>query len=184
MVVGIAVAAGLPLPLLPLQILFLNLVTDVFPAFALAMGEGGGDVMRRPPRDPQEPIVTGPLWTLVAAQSFVMTLATLAAMALARDGFDARGRRRRHRVVSDARAGADLARVQHGRSRPAAARQRRDPQPLCLGRRVLCLGLIATPATCRPWPRCSSSRPAGPGLRPWSLISMMLVRIVTCRHQE
>ena len=41
MVVGIAVAVGLPLPLLPLQILFLNLVTDVFPAFALAMGEGG-----------------------------------------------------------------------------------------------------------------------------------------------
>ena len=30
----------LPLPLLPLQILYLNLVTDVFPAFALAMGEG------------------------------------------------------------------------------------------------------------------------------------------------
>ena len=58
MVVGIAVAVGLPLPLLPLQILFLNLVTDVFPAFALAMGEGGQDVMHRPPRDPQEPIVT------------------------------------------------------------------------------------------------------------------------------
>jgi Ca2+-transporting ATPase len=86
MVVGIAVAAGLPLPLLPLQILFLNLVTDVFPAFALAMSEGGGDVMRRPPRDPKEPIVTGPLWTLVAAQGLAMTLATLAAMALARDG--------------------------------------------------------------------------------------------------
>jgi Ca2+-transporting ATPase len=91
MVVGIAVTAGLPLPLLPLQILFLNLVTDVFPAFALAMSEGGGDVMRRPPRDPEEPIVTGPLWTLVAAQSFVMTLATLVAMALARDGFGLEG---------------------------------------------------------------------------------------------
>jgi Ca2+-transporting ATPase len=91
MVVGIAVAAGLPLPLLPLQILFLNLVTDVFPAFALAMSEGGGDVMRRPPRNPEEPIVTGPLWTLVAAQGFAMTLATLAAMALARDGFGLEG---------------------------------------------------------------------------------------------
>ena len=91
MVVGIAVTAGLPLPLLPLQILSLNLVTDVFPAFALAMSEGGGDVMRRPPRNPKEPIVTGPLWTLVAAQSFVMTLATLVAMALARDGFGLEG---------------------------------------------------------------------------------------------
>jgi Ca2+-transporting ATPase len=91
MVVGIAMAAGLPLPLLPLQILFLNLVTDVFPAFALAMSEGGGDVMRRPPRNPAEPIVTGPLWTLVAAQGFAMTLATLAAMALARDGIGLEG---------------------------------------------------------------------------------------------
>ena len=85
MVVGTAVAAGLPLPLLPLQILFLNLVTDVFPAFALAMSEGAGDVMRRPPRDPKEPIVTARLWALVAAQGFAMTVATLAAMMLARD---------------------------------------------------------------------------------------------------
>lgn len=36
-VVGLAVGAGLPAPLLPLQILFPNLVTDVFPAFALGM---------------------------------------------------------------------------------------------------------------------------------------------------
>ena len=40
LIVGLAILFGLPLPLLPLQILFLNLVTDVFPAFALAMGEG------------------------------------------------------------------------------------------------------------------------------------------------
>ena len=40
LVVGLAVLSTLPLPMLPLQILYLNLVTDVFPAFALAMGEG------------------------------------------------------------------------------------------------------------------------------------------------
>jgi Ca2+-transporting ATPase len=85
MVVGIAVAAGLPLPLLPLQILFLNLVTDVFPAFALAMGEGGEDVMRRPPRNPKEPIVSRPQWILVAAQGLVMMIAALGATSLARD---------------------------------------------------------------------------------------------------
>ena len=55
--VGLAILFGLPLPLLPLQILFLNLVTDVFPAFALAMGEGERDVLNRPPRDPKEPIL-------------------------------------------------------------------------------------------------------------------------------
>ncbi len=40
LVVGLAVLSTLPLPVMPLQILYLNLVTDVFPAFALAMGEG------------------------------------------------------------------------------------------------------------------------------------------------
>lgn len=80
MVVGIAVAAGLPLPLLPLQILFLNLVTDVFPAFALAMGEGDDDVMRRRPRDPREPIVTRHQWLLIVVHGTIMTVATLAAM--------------------------------------------------------------------------------------------------------
>jgi magnesium-transporting ATPase (P-type) len=44
----VCVVAGLPLPLLPLQILFLNLVTDVFPAFALATGEGEEDVHKKP----------------------------------------------------------------------------------------------------------------------------------------
>ena len=54
MVVGLAVLAGFPLPLQPLQILFLNLVTDIFPAFALGMGRGEQDVLARPPRDPGE----------------------------------------------------------------------------------------------------------------------------------
>ena len=57
LVVGLAVLSTLPLPLLPLQILYLNLVTDVFPAFALAMGEGEPGILKRPPRDPQEPIL-------------------------------------------------------------------------------------------------------------------------------
>ena len=54
LVVGLAVGIGLPSPLLPLQILFLNLVTDVFPAFALGLGKGDDEVMRQPPRDPAE----------------------------------------------------------------------------------------------------------------------------------
>jgi len=41
-VVSLATDAGTQLSILPLQILFLNLVTDVFPALALGVGEGDG----------------------------------------------------------------------------------------------------------------------------------------------
>lgn len=83
LVVGLAVGAGLPVPLLPLQILFLNLVTDVFPAFALGLGRGDGNVMRRPPRDPAEAIVDRQRWMLIGALGAAITLATLGAFGLA-----------------------------------------------------------------------------------------------------
>ncbi|KAB2914421.1 MAG: cation-transporting P-type ATPase [Hyphomicrobiaceae bacterium] len=84
MIVGLAILAGLPLPLLPLQILFLNLVTDVFPAFALAMGEGADDTMRRPPRDPKQPIVGQSDWISVAGHGLAITAATLGAVEISR----------------------------------------------------------------------------------------------------
>ncbi|ADZ71053.1 cation-translocating P-type ATPase [Polymorphum gilvum] len=80
LVVGLAILFALPLPLLPLQILYLNLVTDVFPAFALAMGEGERNVMARPPRPPGEPIL-GPLqWSGIVAHGVALTAGTLAAL--------------------------------------------------------------------------------------------------------
>ncbi len=60
--VGVAALLNLPSPLLPLQILFLNLVTDVFPALALGLGKGEEDIMEQPPRDPKEPILTREDW--------------------------------------------------------------------------------------------------------------------------
>ncbi|MBU2484202.1 MAG: cation-translocating P-type ATPase, partial [Alphaproteobacteria bacterium] len=83
LVVGLAVGVGLPAPLLPLQILFLNLVTDVFPAFALGLGRGDAHVMARPPRDPKEQIVDRPRWWLIGVLGGAITLATLAAFLLA-----------------------------------------------------------------------------------------------------
>ena len=80
MVVGLAVLSTLPLPILPLQILYLNVVTDVFPAFALAMGEGRDDILGRPPRDPKEPILGRPQWARIALHAAVMTAATFAAL--------------------------------------------------------------------------------------------------------
>ncbi len=83
LVVTVAVGAGLPAPLLPLQILYLNLVTDVFPAFALGLGQGDGREMRRPPRDPSEPIIGRSGWLRISALGAAQTIATLMAFVLA-----------------------------------------------------------------------------------------------------
>jgi Ca2+-transporting ATPase len=88
LVVGLAILSTLPLPILPLQILYLNLVTDVFPAFALAMGEGEPGVLRRPPRDPKEPILGRSQWTTIVLQSLALTAGTFGALAVARLGLD------------------------------------------------------------------------------------------------
>lgn len=53
---GLAIAAGLPLPLLPVQLLWLNLVTNGIQDVALACEPGEGDVLQRRPRSPREPI--------------------------------------------------------------------------------------------------------------------------------
>ncbi|MFH2127806.1 MAG: cation-translocating P-type ATPase [Pseudomonadota bacterium] len=72
-----------PLPLLPLQILFLNLVTDVFPALALAAGEGTPGLMNLPPRGGTEPILTRARWFSVMVYGLFITSCVLAALALA-----------------------------------------------------------------------------------------------------
>ncbi len=66
--------------LLPLQILFLNMVTDVFPALALGLGKGDKTVMDRPPRDPKDLIVSNKGWVTIGLYSFLMTLAVIAAV--------------------------------------------------------------------------------------------------------
>ena len=82
LIVGLAVGSGLPTPLLPLQILFLNLVTDVFPAFALGLGKGDENVMARPPRDPREAIVDRSRWIQIGVLGSLITIVTLGAFAL------------------------------------------------------------------------------------------------------
>ncbi|MDL2718135.1 MAG: cation-transporting P-type ATPase [Acidobacteriota bacterium] len=54
----VAVVTNLPLPMSPLQLLWLNLVVHIFPAVALVLVPGEQGVMTRPPRDPNEPLLT------------------------------------------------------------------------------------------------------------------------------
>ncbi len=60
-VVSFSAISGMPLPLLPLQILWINLVTDTIPATALAVDPAEKGIMKRPPRKRDENIIMGML---------------------------------------------------------------------------------------------------------------------------
>jgi Ca2+-transporting ATPase len=82
--VGIASLADWPLPIRPLQILFLNVITDVFPALALSAGEGSPEkVMNRPPRPNNESVIGRPQWKAISTWSAAVTACVLGALLFA-----------------------------------------------------------------------------------------------------
>ena len=83
MVVFAASLVAAPMPLLPLQILFLNLVTDVFPALALGVGKGNPGIMESPPRPADQPILPARGWLSVGGYGLLLTISVLTAFTLA-----------------------------------------------------------------------------------------------------
>jgi len=69
---------GLPIPLLPIMILWLNLVTDGPPAVALSMDPANDEVMQRPPRSPKEGILHGTLTFILASTIIQLTVEIVA----------------------------------------------------------------------------------------------------------
>ncbi len=78
-----AALIGLPLPLLPLHLLWINLVTDGLPALALVTDPTAADAMRRPPRQPQEAILGRREWRTVIFTGLLQAAVTLAVFAWA-----------------------------------------------------------------------------------------------------
>ena len=72
-----SLAMGLTLPLLPIQLLYLNLVTDTFPGIALAMEPGHHDVLNQPPRNKKERILNKELIPFLILMAGVMVLGTI-----------------------------------------------------------------------------------------------------------
>jgi len=75
--------AGMPIPLRPVQLLWLNLVSDGAPALALGLEKGDPDVMKQPPRSPTEPVINRDMAIGIGVVSVVDALAILGVFYLA-----------------------------------------------------------------------------------------------------
>jgi P-type Ca2+ transporter type 2C len=99
LVVFVAILAGWPLPLAALQVLWLNMITDVFPALALALEPSSPDAMRRPPLDPREPLMNRRFTALIAWQGGLLAAVTLLAYWVGMRWYGAAGDGLRHAVT-------------------------------------------------------------------------------------
>jgi Ca2+-transporting ATPase len=140
-VVAGAVAFGLSSPLTPLQLLWLNLVTDLAPGLALGLEPRDPDLMQQPPRDPKEPIVPGPMLRRILAESAAIAAGTLAVygIGIARHGLG---------PVAQSMAFASLLSSQllhvgwaRAGERPASTGSRGRKNPYLLGAMVLSVAL-------------------------------------------
>jgi Ca2+-transporting ATPase len=77
--VFVAISLGFPSPLLPLQILWVNLVTDILPAMGLIRDPAEPDVMHRPPRDRADALVTWRLGRRMLAEGMLLSAGVLGA---------------------------------------------------------------------------------------------------------
>ncbi len=79
LIIFISMLLNWEIPLLPIHLLWVNLLTDAFPALALGTEKREPGLMQEPPRSPDEPIINRDMLVNIAVQSIVMTAAVLGA---------------------------------------------------------------------------------------------------------
>jgi Ca2+-transporting ATPase len=79
-VIAVASVLNLHFQLFPLQILYINIITDVLPALALGVTAGSESIMKQRPRHTEEPIIDNRRWMAIIFYSVVITLTTLGAV--------------------------------------------------------------------------------------------------------
>lgn len=167
--VGVAAAAGAPLPLLPLQILYINVLNDVFPALALGVGRGSGRALQYPPRDPQEAVITGSGWRAIGGYGIVIAAIVLGVFFYALYGLEME----QTAAVTVSFLTLSIARLLH-------VFNMRDPEsgmlrngitenPVVWGALGLCLGLLLLAVYVPPLAEVLGV--TAPGLREWLLIA-------------
>ena len=82
LIIFFSMLLGMPIPLLPIQLLWLNLVTDGAPALALGLEKGEPDIMERPPRPTKEPVINREMLTGLIVVPVVDTIAVLSVFAI------------------------------------------------------------------------------------------------------
>jgi Ca2+-transporting ATPase len=79
MLTGVALLVGLGSPLTAMQLLWINLISDIFPGLALSLEAAEPEVLQQPPRNPQAPIFTGADFKRMTLESGVLTAGALTA---------------------------------------------------------------------------------------------------------
>ncbi len=82
LIIFLSMILNWPIPLLPIHLLWVNLLTDAFPALALGREKKEPGIMNEQPRDPEEPIINRDMIINIAVQSLVMATAVLSAFYL------------------------------------------------------------------------------------------------------
>ncbi|MFW5643737.1 MAG: cation-translocating P-type ATPase, partial [Alkalispirochaeta sp.] len=172
LIVAGATVVGAPVPLLPLQILYLNVINDVFPALALGLGGGHEGIMTEPPRDPQEGVLESSHLTAILAWGALIAGAVLGAF------FWVHGTTGdKDLAVSVSFLGIGFARLWHvinmRSSRSRLWRNQVIANPFVWGALLLCTALFVLAAFWEPLAGILQVAPLGP--REWAVIGVASV---------